>query len=81
MGAHATAADLAAIYHVHLRTVRRWAARDHWRRTPTRPVRYNLTDADRSWRKRHEPHASAVRLLAKYLDHIESAGKRDDRER
>jgi len=48
-----TAADLAAIYHVHIRTIRRWAAADNWRRTPTRPRRYNIHDAAASWQRRH----------------------------
>jgi len=45
--------DLARIYAVHPRTARRWAAEDKWRRTGTRPVRYSLADAQRSYEARH----------------------------
>lgn len=60
-----TAADLAAIYHVSIRTIRRWAAADHWQRTTTRPVRYNLHDVART-RRRHD--ALRQRQLASKLD-------------
>jgi len=46
-------ADLAKLYRVHPRTARRWAAEDRWRRTGTRPVRYSLADAQRSYEQRH----------------------------
>jgi uncharacterized protein YjcR len=46
-------ADLAKLYRVHPRTVRRWAAEDRWRRTGTRPVQYSLADAQRSYEARH----------------------------
>ncbi len=55
-GPAATAADLAAQYHVTIRTTRRWASEDNWRRTITRPVRYSLDDADASYRKRRASH-------------------------
>jgi len=45
-------ADLAKVYAVHPRTARRWAAADNWRRTGTRPVRYSLADAQRSFEAR-----------------------------
>lgn len=46
-------ADLASVYAIHLRTARRWAAEDHWRRTGTMPVRYSLADAQQSYEQRH----------------------------
>jgi len=47
-----TAADLASIYRVSLRTIRRWAALDQWRRTTGRPVHYNIEDAAASYEHR-----------------------------
>lgn len=44
-----TMADIARVYGVSARTARRWAAHDRWRRTGTRPVRYSLADAQRSY--------------------------------
>jgi len=58
-------ADLAKLYRVHPRTARRWAAADRWRRTGTKPVRYHLGDAQRSYEQRH--HGRVQRhLTAKY---------------
>jgi uncharacterized protein YjcR len=51
-----TAADLAAIYHVSIRTIRRWAADDRWQRKPGRPVLYSTSDASRSYHRRHPGH-------------------------
>ena len=48
-----TMADIARLYRVHLRTARRWAAEDRWRRTGTRPVRYHLGDVQVSYETRH----------------------------
>lgn len=47
-----TAADLARIYGVSIRTIRRWAARDKWRRQPGRPVIYYLADVEKTMRRR-----------------------------
>jgi uncharacterized protein YjcR len=58
-----TASDLAAIYGVSIRTVRRWAAQDHWRHKG-RPARYSITDADRTWRRLHP---SGIEALARRL--------------
>jgi uncharacterized protein YjcR len=58
-----TGSDLAKVYGVTLRTIRRWAAEDHWR-TPS--GRYSLYDADKSYRKRHGDRVTA--LLAQRLD-------------
>ena len=58
-------ADLARVYQVHLRTARRWAAQDGWRRTTGRPVTYSLADAQRSYERRH--HGRVERhLVSKY---------------
>jgi uncharacterized protein YjcR len=46
-----TAADLAAIYHVSLRTIRRWAAEDNWAHRGW-PHRYRATEALASYEKR-----------------------------
>lgn len=51
---YATMADLARVYGVHLRTVRRWAAQDGWRRTRGRPVTYSLADAQASYERRRD---------------------------
>lgn len=60
-GRSVTAADLARIYGVSVRTIRRWAHDDNWRRRRSgQTVIYNLTDFDRSWRKRREPSATEV---------------------
>lgn len=58
-----TMADIARIYAVHLRTARRWAAEDRWRTTGTRPKRWSLADAQRSYEQRH--HGRVVRHLVK----------------
>ena len=42
-------ADIAAIYRISPRTARRWAAHDRWRHKGTRPIRYSVTDAQRSY--------------------------------
>ena len=56
-----TAGDLARIYNVSVRTIRRWAHDDGWRRTRAgRVTTYSLTDADRSWRKRRQPSGTAA---------------------
>ena len=61
-----TMADIARLYRVHLRTVRRWAAEDRWRRTGTRPVRYALADAQVSYEQRHT--GRIERHLTQYRD-------------
>jgi uncharacterized protein YjcR len=53
MDPHFTAKDLARIYNVQPGTIRSWACRDGWRRTRTRPIRYNLGDAQASYDRRH----------------------------
>lgn len=45
-------ADLARTYGVTPRTARRWARADNWRRKGTRPVRWSLADAQRSYEAR-----------------------------
>jgi hypothetical protein len=54
--AYATAADLATMFGVATGTIYAWASTDHWRRTTTRPRRYAIDDAARSWKKRHANH-------------------------
>ena len=60
-----TMADIARLYRVHLRTVRRWAAEDRWRRTGTRPVRYALADAQVSYEGRRNSANRVIRHLVK----------------
>lgn len=47
-----TAADLAAIYGVPVGTIYAWASLDKWRRTRTRPKRYDIYDAQASYDRR-----------------------------
>lgn len=47
------ATDLAAIYHVSVRTIRRWAHDDHWQSHSR--GNYRPADAHRSWQRRHNP--------------------------
>lgn len=47
-------ADIAKIYRVHLRTVRRWAAADNWRTMGARPKLYSLDDAQKSYERRRD---------------------------
>jgi uncharacterized protein YjcR len=45
--------DIAAIYHVHVSTCRRWAREDTWQRKGRAPMLYSLDGAQRSYEKRH----------------------------
>lgn len=56
--------DLAVIYRISPRTARRWASHDKWRRTGTRPVRYSLADAQRSY-EAHKRSTRVTRHLAR----------------
>lgn len=51
--------DIAAVYGVHLRTARRWASTDKWRRTTGSPVTYSMTDAQRSYEQRRHGRAAS----------------------
>ena len=53
MDAYVRASDLAHLYGVRPGTIRSWASRDGWRRTRTRPIRYNWSDAQVSYERRH----------------------------
>lgn len=53
MDVYLRANDLARIYGVQPGTIRSWACRDGWRRTRTRPIRYNVNDAQASYDRRH----------------------------
>ena len=55
--------DIAAVYGVSPSTARKWAAHDRWRRKGTRPKRYSLADADRSYSRHHA--GSVTRHLAR----------------
>lgn len=45
---------IAVHYKVSTGTIRRWACEDRWHRYGTRRQRlWNLTEAQRSWEKRH----------------------------
>lgn len=58
-------ADIAAVYGVSPSTARKWAAADRWRRKGTRPKRYSVTDAQRSF-DRHHGGRVARHLVNKY---------------
>jgi uncharacterized protein YjcR len=48
-----TMADITDLYRISPRTARRWAAHDRWRRTSSKPRRYSLADAQRSYEAHH----------------------------
>lgn len=56
------AAALARIYRVKVALIWKWAERDNWRRTRTKPIRYHAGDAQDSWDKRRA--SRSMSLLA-----------------
>lgn len=64
-GGYLTMADIAALYGVSPSTARKWAAADQWRRKGTRPKRYSVADADRSYRQ-HRAGRTARHLVKRY---------------
>lgn len=47
-----TSGDLALLWKIPAGTVRRWASEDNWRRTHTRPVRFDVADAQAGYDRR-----------------------------
>ena len=66
-----TMGDLLRIYRISEATGRRWAREDAWRRTASRPVRYSLADAQRSYEERHVNRV-ARHLATRYGDSLDS---------
>ena len=60
-----TMTDIAKVYAVHLRTARRWAAADEWRRTTGKPALYSLADAQQSYERRHTRPGRVTRHLTR----------------
>jgi uncharacterized protein YjcR len=60
-----TMRDLAAVYGVSPSTARKWAGTDRWRRKGTRPKRYSVADAQRSFDKHHGGRVAA-HLVKRY---------------
>lgn len=66
-----TMADICAIWHIPLRTARRRAQHDKWRRTSGRPRRYNTADVEASLgRPRRNTQAQAARRAARVRKHL-----------
>ncbi len=61
MDTYATAGDISRMYNITTELVRKWAQRDHWRRTRTLPRRYHLADAQASYDKRRHAEGTKVR--------------------